>query len=107
MISPVRFYMMILMNYGEAVASADRLSKLMEIEKFEALENDKDLEKGDLLVENGDFVWDDVKYFKVFNPKKKDIPTPSRVLKNINISVKSGEFIFVVGRVGSGKSSLL
>ena len=42
--------MMVLMNYGEAAASSVRISKLMEIEKFEALKNDKDLEKGDLQV---------------------------------------------------------
>ena len=29
------------------------------------------------------------------------------LLENINISVKEGEFVYIIGRVGSGKSSLL
>ena len=29
------------------------------------------------------------------------------VLSNVNLSVRKGEFIYLVGRVGSGKSSLI
>ena len=29
------------------------------------------------------------------------------ILKNVNIEIKSGEFIYLIGKVGSGKSSFL
>ena len=29
------------------------------------------------------------------------------VLKNVNFSIEEGEFVYLIGRVGSGKSSLL
>lgn len=29
------------------------------------------------------------------------------VLKNVNLEVEEGEFIYIIGKVGSGKSSLL
>ena len=29
------------------------------------------------------------------------------VLKNVNLSITNGEFIYLIGKVGSGKSSLL
>ena len=30
-----------------------------------------------------------------------------KVLENVNFHVNNGEFVYVIGRVGSGKSSLL
>lgn len=41
---------------------------------------------------------------KVF---KDDLETPLEVLKNINLKVKKGEFISLMGESGSGKSTLL
>ena len=32
---------------------------------------------------------------------------PNLVLSNVNISVKQGEFVYLIGKTGSGKSSLL
>ena len=32
---------------------------------------------------------------------------PKQVLKDINLNIKHGEFVFIVGDVGAGKSSLL
>ena len=29
------------------------------------------------------------------------------VLKNVNLSVEEGEFVYLIGKVGSGKSSLI
>ncbi|MFI3303054.1 MAG: ATP-binding cassette domain-containing protein [Rikenellaceae bacterium] len=38
---------------------------------------------------------------------KKIIRDGELILSNVNLEVKSGEFVFLMGRVGSGKSSLL
>ncbi|CAG7727265.1 unnamed protein product, partial [Allacma fusca] len=51
-------------------------------------------EHGNLVsLEGGNFTWDET----------RDIPT----LRNINLRVKKGSLVAVVGTVGSGKSSLL
>ena len=39
-------------------------------------------------------------------PKKRTLDS-MRTLKDIDISIKKGEFVCVIGDVGSGKSSLL
>lgn len=41
------------------------------------------------------------------NEENNKVNLPRVVLKNINISVKRGEFVCIIGEVGSGKSSLL
>jgi cell division transport system ATP-binding protein len=32
---------------------------------------------------------------------------PKKVLKNINLSIKNGDFVFLIGHSGSGKSSFI
>ena len=37
----------------------------------------------------------------------KNYETGTKALKNINLTIKDGEFVFIVGRSGSGKSTLM
>lgn len=48
-----------------------------------------------------------MKYTKIFEPKKSNNSVPATILQDINLSLFPGEVLAVVGRVGSGKSSLL
>lgn len=47
-----------------------------------------------LVIENGNFAWD-----------SENIEKPT--LRNINLQIKQGQLVAVVGTVGSGKSSLI
>ncbi len=54
----------------------------------------------------------DVSIYHSFDPfgsysAKKIIREGELILSNVNLEIKSGEFVFLMGRVGSGKSSLL
>jgi ABC-type polysaccharide/polyol phosphate transport system ATPase subunit len=62
----------------------------------------RDLKIGDELisVQQGDFTWNSL-------PTSPDAPVRDNTLEDISLSVKKGELIAVVGRVGAGKSSLL
>jgi len=108
MISPIMFFMMGLMNLAESKAASARLGMILKVDKLEPLKNSEDLALGSLEVSKGDFVWEDPKYYKIFNMKKDDLPTASnKILENINLKIIPGEMLMVVGRVGSGKSSLI
>jgi len=45
-----------------------------------------------------------------YNPEEEKVPDLEETLlplRNINIKIKKGEFVFIIGEIGSGKSSLL
>lgn len=83
----------------EAYVSVDRLSEYLGGKELQegavAIENAADIKEGDELVgvSHGDFSWSSA--------------AVEPTLVDINLSLKKGELLAVVGRVGSGKSSLL
>ena len=114
----------ILMIFGQGVAAIKRLEhfQLSEERTNEEIIKDETLETGVFKVNNASFEWDSneakehTKKFlssikkkdKVLNEENIKLNSPVEIiLKNINFENKKGEFILVIGTVGSGKSSFL
>ena len=105
---PVRYYIMGFMGRLDAIVCADRISKIIKMDPIKPLEDDEYLNPGEIVIQNGNFNWEDPKYFKMF--KGEEMSTEKRnimILKDINLEIKRGDFVAVVGKVGSGKSSLI
>jgi ABC-type multidrug transport system fused ATPase/permease subunit len=91
----------------EAYVSVGRLTDFLVAKELQAdavniATPSRDLKLGDELVsvQQGDFTWHSV-------PSSPNTPVHDNTLGDISLSVKKGELIAVVGRVGAGKSSLL
>lgn len=107
-VSPIRFFLMSILNKADAKAAASRINSLFSIDSVEPLEDNKDIPLGTIQITDGEFNYEDAKYYKIF--EKKELKTEDqslKILQNINLNVVSGQFVAVVGKVGSGKSSLL
>ena len=78
-----------------AIASAKRITEILD-EDVELVSPKNGIKE----VKNGDIVFDNVTFAYSRNAQKK-------VLKNINLEIKSGEVIGVLGSTGSGKSSFI
>lgn len=88
--------------------AGERLTDLFKISEFNQTKNDIKLEKGTVRIEYGYFTWEsefDTKKKEEDSKKTKD--TIVDTLKEINIEFFSGEFSAIIGKVGSGKTSLL
>lgn len=105
---PIRYFIQGLMAKADAVAAAKRINELIQIEPIEPLGDNPNLNKGEIEIRNGCFNWEDPVYYKIFEKKemKEELRT-TYILKDVNLKINSGEFVAVVGKVGSGKSSLL
>jgi ATP-binding cassette subfamily C (CFTR/MRP) protein 1 len=75
----------------EGIVSLERLSKYLSLQEVHA--SKKCLSENDIDIQEADFGWDEEE--------------KSAVLKSISLHVKRGSLIAVIGKVGSGKSSLL
>jgi len=98
---------MVFSSLVEAYVSVGRLTDFLVAKELQADAVDiampsRDLKLGDELisVQQGDFTWHSV-------PSSPDAVVHDNTLQDISLSVKKGELIAVVGRVGAGKSSLL
>lgn len=108
LLMPINFYIMGLLQYVDAKAAASRIKHLVQVEPIEPLKDDPSLDKGEIEIIDGDFNWEDPKYYKLFEGKEmKNEDQTLKILEGINLKVKSGEFLAVIGNVGSGKSSLI
>jgi len=92
LINPVANIFHNLNNFEDSLVSASRI--------FELLDYEEDLNIGEIT--NKKFSGD----IKIENLSFKYVPD-KYVLKNINLDIKSGEFIGLVGATGSGKSTLI
>ena len=83
---------------GTRAAASDR--RISEVLKAEVNLNDEHAAHPEQLIERGDIVFEQVsfRYFK---------ENTEMVLKNINLSVKGGELVGIVGSTGSGKTTLI
>lgn len=106
--SPMKYYIMAVMNRADALASSQRIELITRIETFEHRGDSQDLQKGEIVVKNGCFNWESSEYFEIFQKGEIDQSAlDSFILKDINIHIKPGELVAIVGKVGSGKTSLL
>ena len=129
--TPMSFLVYSFLNRGKAMVFCEKFAKLLAVTKQGTQEDDNQLKKGEILIQSGDFHWNNEQVEKVYKLDKdrknkksqkqnsvRDIsngqesarpinPQDDLVLKNINLNIKPGEFIGVIGKVGSGKSSLL
>ena len=71
------------------------------------IENDKDTsEQGiSIKIENGTFSWGIEKQDDKKNRIVRENESLAHNLKDINLTIKKGEFVCIIGEVGSGKSS--
>ncbi|RDX54318.1 metal resistance protein YCF1 [Lentinus brumalis] len=96
---PLAMFSMVTSNIIEAMVSAKRLSDFFNADELQPdtrqVVESADLEQGDVVVSitNGEFSWN------------KDAVSPT--LEDINLTVRKGDLIGVLGRVGAGKTSLL
>ncbi|EEB15150.1 multidrug resistance protein, putative [Pediculus humanus corporis] len=90
---PLPMMPMIISNLVQTSVSVNRINKFMNCDELDPSNvTHEDLNSLPLLIENGYFSWE-----------QSEKPT----LRNINLQVKPGKLVAVVGSVGSGKSSLI
>ncbi|XP_015122091.1 multidrug resistance-associated protein 1 isoform X1 [Diachasma alloeum] len=93
---PLSMLPMMISNVVQASVSMKRINIFMNNEELDPNNVQHDQSEVDpLIIENGNFTWD--------SADSTEKPT----LRNINVSVKHGQLVAIVGTVGSGKSSLV
>ncbi|KAL1943159.1 hypothetical protein VTO73DRAFT_4830 [Trametes versicolor] len=96
---PLTMFSMVTSNIIEAMVSVKRLSTFFDADELQPdvrqTVTKDNVEHGDTVVSivNGEFRW------------TKDSPSPA--LEDINLTIRKGELVGILGRVGAGKTSLL
>ena len=134
---PLRMVMMVLMTFANSIASLKRLDHFSKCEErvLDPNYDDPSLAPGQIIMKNADYSWDtlqsklhDEEGKKILASKKEKSGTPTLKkddqqenlltistsrqeiplsLKQISLTCSPGQFLMIVGQVGSGKSSLL
>lgn len=109
MTAPIRFLKVALTQYYTSKVASDRIQKLTELQDFKERKDNYNLDLGNIRIENGTFTYFNQILSDIFSSEeeKKEQGKVVDVLTGINLDVKPGEFLAVIGKVGSGKSSLL
>ena len=107
---PVRAIAMIYTSFLETLISLKRIQKFMNQENIREeniITNDEKTKEEDIMIkiENGTFSWG-AEQKGILNADDEDRLIALN-LRDINFTVKKGEFVCIIGEVGSGKSSLL
>ena len=107
---PVRAIAMIYTSFLETLISLKRIQKFMNQENIKEeniITNDEKTKEEDIMIkiENGTFSWG-AEQKGILNADDEDRLIALN-LRDINFTVKKGEFVCIIGEVGSGKSSLL
>jgi ATP-binding cassette subfamily C (CFTR/MRP) protein 2 len=92
---PMRLFPQALMSISQALVSVDRLNRFMQSDELQedAVERVAAGAEVAVCVESGTFKWE----------PDAELPT----LRNVDIEIKKGSLVAIVGMVGSGKSTLL
>ena len=107
---PVRAIAMIYTSFLETLISLKRIQKFMNQENIKEeniIKKKKKTKEEDIMIkiENGTFSWG-AEQKGILNADDEDRLIALN-LRDINFTVKKGEFVCIIGEVGSGKSSLL
>ena len=108
---PMRIFFYSLSNFFDTRMIFNRIRHMInfnDVTENEKFDFNDDILKGEILIKDATFSYDDEKVKKKVEEfeslvEEKCFP----VLENINLSLKNSEFIAIVGKVGSGKTSLL
>jgi ABC-type multidrug transport system fused ATPase/permease subunit len=107
-LTPIRYYIMAIMGKADCDMASERMSSIIQVEEQCPLLDSEDIRKGEMLIKDGNFNWEDEKYHQIFEKKMIDKKKLTNyILKDINVHIQPGDFVAVIGKVGSGKSSLL
>ena len=108
----IKFFFLFSQTYQTLVV-VNRVGETLLFPKQEPNEdiniNDEELTKGECIIKDGDFSYGSKQpnnIIQTINETHK-ASSISNVLSDINLSIKDGEFVAIIGEIGCGKSSLL
>ena len=131
--NPFSYIPYILVAASQAISSSKRIEKIFDLEddgKTFIQHNKNDKSEYAITIDNCSFEWkskeiENINYHTknieerkakerlednkaaLLNEKNEEKVMNKRVLNNINLQIKKGELIFIIGGLGSGKSSLM
>ena len=105
MFSPIQKLSFAMFMYGSAKISLERINNVSGFEDYEEVEDDGKFEAGFVEISQGSFSWKDPVDFEIEQNQEEN--AVSATLELINLRVKPGETCYLLGKVGSGKSSLI
>ena len=90
--------------FGSAKLSLERVNGVAGLDSYVEMADSTELKTGELLIQNGTFYWEEQEESGTLDASSLD---NLNGVKSVNFRVKSGECCYLLGMVGSGKSSLI